>query len=87
MALLTDPAKIFASNVRRMIAQLGLTHDEVAHRAGMKPPRISEILRGDKDPRLGTVDRIARALGVPMLTLLHPVDQENSKQPLDDITQ
>lgn len=79
MALLTDPAKIFAQNVRRLMAQLGLTHEQVAQRAGMKQPRISEILRGEKDPRLGTVDRMARALGVPMLTLLHPVDDEIEK--------
>jgi transcriptional regulator with XRE-family HTH domain len=79
MALMTDPAKVVAANLRRIMAQLGVTHAELAQRAEMQQPRISAILRGDHDPRVGTVDRLARALGVPLAMLLHPVEQESDK--------
>ena len=78
MALLTDPSKIVAANLRRLMAQMNISGLQLAEKAGVPQSRISEMLRGERDSRMGTVDRVARALGVPLVALLHPVDDKIS---------
>lgn len=61
-----DPTKFQA---RR--AALGLTQAQLAERAGMHQTRVSEIERGDNlDPRLSTIEALARALGCRVDQLL-----------------
>lgn len=50
--------------VRRERAALRLSQQDVAKRAGVSPNRIVEIERGDKDPRLSTVEKVVGALGL-----------------------
>jgi transcriptional regulator with XRE-family HTH domain len=42
--------------------RLGLSQQALASSAGIRQPRIAEIERGDANPRLDTLDRIAAAL-------------------------
>lgn len=51
-------------NVYRLRAAAGLTQLQLAEAAKMKQPRIAEIERGDGNPTLLTMTRIAIALGV-----------------------
>ena len=63
-------------NVYRLRAAAGLTQLQLAEAAQMKQPRIAEIERGDGNPTLLTITRIALALGVPVHRLLeqtHPL--------------
>lgn len=77
MALLEKPECIVAANVRRLMSAQRITGIALGERAGMAQPRISELLSGRKQPTLDTIDRVARALGVPMMVLFAPVE-ENS---------
>ena len=59
-----------AANVRREMKARGWTQTELAKRCGWPPARITEVLQGKFDPRLGTVEKIAAAFGIPAPVLL-----------------
>jgi transcriptional regulator with XRE-family HTH domain len=65
-----DPPFILAANVYHLRTSLGLTQEQLAAAIGVSQPRIAEIERGDANPRLGTLAKLARALGVPVADLL-----------------
>jgi len=68
----TESTRIFAENIRAEMALRGWNQTQLAEKSGMSQPRISEILREEKDIRLGTVDRVARAFGLSALQMLTP---------------
>lgn len=65
-----EPRVHLAVNVYRLRAAAGLTQLQLAEAAKMKQPRIAEIERGDGNPTLLTMTRIAIALGVAPYRLL-----------------
>lgn len=48
----------------------GMQLQEVALAAGMQPPQLSKIERGDTSPRWTTIERIVRALDVDLADLV-----------------
>lgn len=52
----------FASNLRKRAEELGLTHAEVARRAGLSERRYGNYVAGTREPDLATLLRIAGAL-------------------------
>ncbi len=66
-----DPPYVLAGNVYALRKDRGLTQAQLAEAAGVRQPRIAEIERGDANPRLDTLAKLARALGVPVAALLH----------------
>lgn len=60
----------FGLEVRRRRKELNLTLEQLAERAGLTPHYIGAIENGYRDPSLSTVDKLARALGVPKGVLL-----------------
>ena len=79
MPLLQNPAEILAANLRRQMMARGWSQTKLASVSGVKQPNLSRILGSLDDVRIGTVDKIAKALGCSMAELLMPVD-ENSQQ-------
>jgi DNA-binding XRE family transcriptional regulator len=69
---LPKPHVELALNVNRLRNARGMTQEELAAAAGMKQPRIAEIERGDANPKLHTLTRLAIALGVEPWQLLVP---------------
>jgi transcriptional regulator with XRE-family HTH domain len=61
---------IFAANVRRERQGRGLLQDELGALAGYGRSHLSHVETGRRAPTLYTVDRIAKALGVPPSSLL-----------------
>lgn len=47
----------------------GLSQDELAQKVGLSASYISLIEKGDRDPAMSTVEKIAMALGVPISLL------------------
>jgi transcriptional regulator with XRE-family HTH domain len=83
---LRDPEFAAAWAVQRPLGNFGLnvwslretsrmTQQQLADAAKMKQPRIAEIERGDGNPTLLTISRIAFALGVPADRLLAEPDE------------
>jgi transcriptional regulator with XRE-family HTH domain len=64
------PEEQFAANLRHQRKAAGLSQEQLASRSGMHPTEISRLERATREPRLGTITRLAKALGVGAGTLL-----------------
>ncbi len=51
-------------NARAARKRLDLTQEEVARRSGLEPAEISRIESGKRDPRVSTLEKLAKALEV-----------------------
>ncbi|HEX8905531.1 MAG TPA: helix-turn-helix transcriptional regulator [Longimicrobiaceae bacterium] len=65
-----DPPCVLASNVIQMRTRKGITAARLAESTGEPLSRIHRIERGDANPRLITISKIAHALGVTLSELL-----------------
>ena len=63
----------FGATVRRLRLQAGLTQEQLGERCDMDLSAVSRLERGQRNPRLDTLVRISRALGVPPAALLEDV--------------
>lgn len=52
----------FSENIRKRAADLGISHSEVARRLGISERRYAHYVRGDREPDLNLLVRIARIL-------------------------
>jgi transcriptional regulator with XRE-family HTH domain len=68
-----SPAEQFASNVRARREAAGLSQEQLAHKAGFHPTEISRLERAVREPRLGTIVRVAHGLGVRPEQLLKDI--------------
>ena len=65
-----DLLQRFAANVRRLRAKKNLSQKALAERSGVSVSYVSMLERGQRSPPLETIEKLARALGVPPATLL-----------------
>ena len=79
MSIDVTPTEIVRANILREMAARNWTQTELAKRAGMPQPRISEVLIGSYDPSLRKLEKIAKAFGVTISALLMPIPEENSE--------
>jgi transcriptional regulator with XRE-family HTH domain len=63
----------FAVNLRRERQAAGLSQEQLASRSGLHPTEISRLERATREPRLGTIARLARALDIDADTLVKGV--------------
>jgi transcriptional regulator with XRE-family HTH domain len=55
-----------ATTIKRLRKRCGLTQQTLAVRAGVSLGYIARLEIGMHDPRLGTLRKLAKALGVPV---------------------
>jgi transcriptional regulator with XRE-family HTH domain len=67
-----DAPYLLAANVFRARKALGLSQEALALSLGVSQPRIAQIERGDANLRIGTLARLAVALGCDIRDLLAP---------------
>jgi transcriptional regulator with XRE-family HTH domain len=60
----------FAANVRRFRAKKKLSQKALAEKIGISVSYVSMLERGQRSPPLETIEKLAKALGVPPGTLL-----------------
>ena len=58
------PEERFAANLRRIRTDAGMSQEQLAGRTGLHPTEISRLERAVREPRLGTIVRLARGLDV-----------------------
>jgi transcriptional regulator with XRE-family HTH domain len=63
----------FARTVRRLRRERDLSQRALAAVAGLAEKHVSEIERGNREPKLTTIFKLARGLGVPPETLIGEV--------------
>lgn len=54
---------VVAHNVRRLMAEHGLTYDDVVEASGLDARTVRAIVRGEKQTQARTLQKLARALG------------------------
>ena len=64
-----DIRAVFGRRVRELRTARGLSQEELAHRAGIHWTYLGGIERGERNPALVNVGRIAKALKVPAAEL------------------
>jgi ribosome-binding protein aMBF1 (putative translation factor) len=67
---LMDLLTRFAGNVRRLRSKKKLSQKALADRIGISVSYVSMLERGQRSPPLETIEKMAKALGVPPATLL-----------------
>jgi transcriptional regulator with XRE-family HTH domain len=60
----------FAANLRRLRLEQGLSQEGLADLTGLHPTEISRLERAVREPRLGTMLRLAKGLGVGVDSLV-----------------
>ena len=65
-------AQIFGENVRRVRRARGLSLEALAHEVGLAYSYMGQIERGQRNPTLDVVERIAEVLQAEPLALLAP---------------
>lgn len=61
---------IVGANVRRLRKAKGLTQEQLAHEAGMAMRYVAGVERGEENPSLRFLVKLAEALGTEPATLL-----------------
>ena len=65
-----EPLDHFAANLRRLRTAAGFSQIDLADRCEMHFTEISRLERGQRNPRLSTIVRLARGLSVAPAELL-----------------
>lgn len=73
MAAVGDLRVVFGRRMRALRHARGFSQEELAHRAGMHATYLGGIERGERNPALLNIGRLARALGLPLAELFGPV--------------
>jgi transcriptional regulator with XRE-family HTH domain len=63
----------FGQRLREVRQDHGVSQEDLARRTGMYANTIGRLERGAREPRISTVLRLARGLGVPPGVLLDPL--------------
>lgn len=64
------PPAAFARNLRAAREKAGLSQEALAERAGMHRNAVALLEAGKRDPRVSTVAKLAKALGISASDLL-----------------
>lgn len=67
------PKTAFGVNLRRERERRGLSQERLGFLSGLHRTEVSLLERGQRDPRLSTIARLANGLGVPPSALLDDV--------------
>lgn len=70
-SIVLDVRQLLGERILRIRHELGLSQEELAFRCGMQPSHIGFIERGQRNPTLDTLERVALGLGVSVSDLLN----------------
>jgi transcriptional regulator with XRE-family HTH domain len=70
-----DARQTFARNLRSERKRLELSQEALGFLCDLNMSEISRLERSVRDPRLATIVKLARALGVPPAKLLEGIEQ------------
>lgn len=61
---------IFATNLRQSRLGLGISQEELAHRAGLHRTYVGSVERGERNVSIDNIERLSSALDMAAATLL-----------------
>ena len=57
-----DLKSLLGMAIKRQRASLGISQEELAHRAGLHRTYVSDLERGARNPSIDSIEKVARAL-------------------------
>ena len=69
-----EPHKRFGRNLKAARRARRWTQEDLGHAAGLHSTEVGRLERGDREPRLSTIVRLARALELTAADLVDGVD-------------
>lgn len=63
------------SRINELIAKSGLSISAFAEKVGITQANMSNIVNGKSNPKMETLEKIAKALGVSVVELFSPVEK------------
>jgi len=69
----------FGRAVRKRRQELGLSQEELADRASIHRTYVGDVERGERNIALQNIEKLAKALDVPISTLFKDYGAENDK--------
>jgi transcriptional regulator with XRE-family HTH domain len=75
-----DKRDRFAANLRRARAAAGISQEELADRCELHRTEVSLLERGGREPRLGTLIKLATALGTNAEALCEGIGWDAKKR-------
>lgn len=67
--------------IRTLRAQAGLSEAELAAKADLEPPLVTDLEAGRREPTWGDLRRIAQALGTPLESILELAERLEKESP------
>ena len=65
-------AAVISENLKRIMAEHDLSSNELANRSGLPQKTLYTMIQGTHNSRIDNVEKIAKALLVPLMTLVTP---------------
>jgi XRE family transcriptional regulator, regulator of sulfur utilization len=75
-----DMEKRLGRRIRELRKEQRMSQTELAQKAGVALMTISRLERGEHDPHMRTLVRIARSLGVPLLELIRSAGYSENEE-------
>lgn len=69
-AALSDVLIQFGRNLRKIRERIGISQEKLAELAGLHRTYVSSVERGERNISLLNIERLAKALGVPLAKLM-----------------
>lgn len=79
----SDVKKKFGKSVRDWRHQLGFSQEQLAERADLHRTYVSDVERGARNVSLESIEKLARALKIPVSTLFNLAGKSPEDHPLD----
>ncbi len=73
--------QLVSQNLRLVRLQRKLSQETLARKAGISVSYVSMLERAQRSPPLDTLEALAKALGVPPLSLLQDLPRQRSSSP------
>lgn len=83
---MSEIAKHIGYRIRSYRTQLGYSQEKLAEISGCHPTYIGQVERGEKNPTIESIEKIAIALEISLSKLFENLNEENNKEkniPLD----
>jgi len=82
---MSKAAELVGQRIREYRLKKGLSQEELAHRAELHTAHLGRIERGEKNPTLESIEKIANALEISFEELFSfDVEPTNEKEPMID---
>ena len=75
MILDDDVKKQFGRALKRWRYKVGISQEELAWRASLHRTYVSDIERGERNPSLESIEKLAKALNLSFSTLFQPLGE------------